>query len=94
MAVNKEKLAADLIAQISKDPALLSKFQNDPMGTIKELAGTDLGSDVLGMVGDEFGVNMGNPTASAGEDNQADSAENAGDANGIMGMVGKLFGNK
>lgn len=94
MAANKEKLAADLIAQISKDPSLLSKFQNDPMGTAKELAGTDLGADVLGLVGDEFGVNLGAPTASAGEDNQTESAENAGDAAGIMGMVGKLFGNK
>ncbi|MCH4157953.1 MAG: hypothetical protein LKF34_05070 [Acidaminococcaceae bacterium] len=96
MAANKEKLAADLIAQISKDPALMSKFQSDPMGTAKELAGTDLGADVLGLVGEEFGVNLGGAAAAntdaAASDAATDAADTGSAASGLMGMVGKILG--
>ena len=90
MAADKEKIVADLIAQISKDPELLKKFQSDPMGTANELAGTDIGSDVLGLVGQEFGVDLGGAAASAGGDAASDA--DGGAASGIMGMVGKILG--
>lgn len=93
MAANKEKLASDLIAQISKDPSLMSKFQSDPMGTLKELAGTDLGADVLGLVGDEFGMNLGGTTGSNTDTDATGDADAAGGAaSGLMGMVGKILG--
>lgn len=90
MAANKQKLAADLIAQISKDPELLKKFQSDPAGTAKELAGTDLGSDVMGLVGEEFGVDLGGAAAST--DGDTAGTADSGAASGIMGMVGKILG--
>ena len=93
MAANKEKLAADLISQISKDPSLMSKFQSDPMGTAKELAGTDLGADVLGLVGEEFGVNLGGAAAANTDTDATNSAEATNSAaSGLMGMVGKILG--
>jgi hypothetical protein len=63
------------------------------------LAGTDLGADVLGLVGEEFGVNLGG-AAGANTNAEADSStettnstEDAGSAaSGLMGMVGKILG--
>ena len=93
MAANKEKLAADLIAQISSDPALMSKFQSDPMGTDKELAGTNLGADVLGLLGEEFGINLGGAAPTENAADATEGSEDAGSAaSGLMGMVGKMLG--
>ena len=37
----------------------MSKFQSDSMGTAKELVGINLGADVLDLLGEEFGIDLG-----------------------------------
>ena len=62
----KEKIA-EIVAKITKDPALGEKFKSDPVGTVKQLAGnipTDKISEIVegvtaklgaGSVGEKLG---------------------------------------
>ena len=62
----KEKIA-EIVAKITKDPALEEKFKSDPVGTVKQLAGnipTDKISEIVegvtaklgaGSVGEKLG---------------------------------------
>ena len=73
----KEKIA-EIVAKITKDPALAEKFKKDPAGTVKELAG-NIPTDKIGEIVEIVSAKIG--------------ASGVGDKIGEIGdKLGGLFG--
>jgi len=71
-------LIEQLVGKIKNDPALLSSFKSDPVGTVKKLIG---------------GIDASSASAVAeGVKAQLDSGDIADKAKGVLGGIKGLFG--
>ena len=74
-AIIKDKVD-EIVEKIKKDPAIASKFQKDPIGTVEGLIGIDLPNDQIEMLVDAVKAKV--------------NLDKVGDAlGGLKGLFGK-----
>lgn len=76
-----QKIINDVIAKLKGDDQLLAKFKANPVKVLEDLVGIDLPDDKINAVIDGI-------KAKLSLDNLADKAE------GVLGVLGGLFGKK
>lgn len=78
-----QKIISDLVAKLTGNKDLISKFTSDPLSVVKELLGIDLDASQIGEVVKGVTGQLGDITG--------DAAKQAG---GILGKIKSIFGIK
>lgn len=78
-----QKIISDLVAKLTGNKDLISKFTSNPLSVVKELLGIDLDASQIGEVVKGVTGQLGDITG--------DAAKQAG---GILGKIKSIFGIK
>ena len=78
-----QKIISDLVAKLTGNKDLISKFTSDPLSVVKDLLGIDLDASQIGEVVKGVTGQLGDLTG--------DAAKQAG---GILGKIKSIFGIK